>query len=1164
MSVRFVVGRAGAGKTHRCVEAVRAALRENPTEGPPLILLVPEQASFQMERAIIETPDLPGFTRCQVLSFQRLAYRIFAEIGGDPRTADQTIGKLGRLMALRYLIRRERTALRVLDRVADRAGLVREVAAAIEELMREGIEPLVLAELAEQADADDPLTAAKLADLTRLYQAYLDYLIDDRLDPAQYLELAAQGLEACDWVKDARVWVDGFAGFTHQEIELLVQLARHAAEVEIALLMDPRASAVDHDELPEISFSLFARTERTLVRLRKALKAAGLTLEPPVRLQPARPPRFSHAALATLERDLFAEHRSRTVQTPPPEVVCVRSLPDRRAEVEAAVAEIQRLVREASPPMRYRHIAVIVRDLAAYHDLLTAAMRSAGIPFFIDRREPTVHHPLIEMVRALLAVACDDCRLESVRLTLKTGLLSLAPHDADLLENYLLAHGLAGKARFEQPWSYTRIFARKPESGELASWQRQTLERVNAARRAWLAAVGPWLDGASAEAAMTGRRWATLLYECLEHNGVPRTLHAWADQAEQDGRVDRAQVHRQVWSDFVELLDEFVHALGGEPMTIDEFRDTIESGLAEFDLGLAPPTLDQVMVGAIERSRHPPVRAALVLGFDHVHFPLRRSEDPLLGDQEREALEKMGRPIAPSRHRQILDERLLAYIALTRASERLWISYPRSEADGQPIEPSPFLEEVRAMLPGLHVEHLEDPRAEDTPRGLVGVGTLGARLAGEFRSRPVEPDQDKISRRAIWNGLYERARQCTEWHHSLRRALRGLAYTNRAELEADLVERAFPEPFIASVSRLEQFAQCPFAHYARDVLRLEPRVESELGPVDVGTLCHGILEKFIGRLVCEGVNLAELEDDQIAEGIDAAAREILPELADDLLLTEARNDYLADRSRRYMARVMRWQRDAARVGRFRPRAVEYPFGYSGVSAAPLTLRTPKGRKVLLRGRIDRVDIAELAGELAGVVIDYKATNDRRLDWAKVYHGLSLQLVAYLLALEQAGKSLTGRPIRPVAALYLPLWERFEKVPHPDHEKKHTYRWRGIMDLSCAAALDRNIETDGKSEYLSARMTKDGRPYQNSDLTDRDTWKALLAHVGRRMGELADRLLDGDIEVKPYRLNRRMPCSYCPYRAVCRYEVETQWPRHLESRGDKAKTLECIKQEAGDE
>ncbi len=1162
MSVRFVVGRAGSGKTWRCLESIRARLRENPAEGNKLLLLVPEQASFQMERALIETPDIPGFTRCEVLSFQRLAYRIFSETGSgsrkqglsEPRPSgsgplphgrgsentDQTIGSLGRLMVIRRLIRREKSALRLLERVADKPGLVKQVAGTIEELMRERVDPAKLADLAERQRQSNPLASARIADITRLYLAYLDYLIDDRLDPAQYLNLAAERLSGCLWLRGAEVWVDGFAGFTTQEYELLTRLAGYARSINITLLLDPGASAIDRQNNPLQSYSLFARTERTLVRLRNDLHAAGIEFAEPVRLPESR---FKAPDLIRLETHLFSGISGNREQEGVSSV-SIHELPDRRAEVDAAIAEIKRLTREGSPPMRYRDIAIIVRDLAPYHDLISAAMRAHGIPCFIDRRQPTTHHPLIELVRSLLLIATDDCRLDSVRLTLKTGLLPLSADDADLLENYLLAHGIQGRESFGRPWSYTRFFRHKPEEGGLTEAQQLLLRRINLIREGWLSAVGSWLDAADQHEA-PGRTWAESLYGCLEAMNVGGRLQQWADEAEADGRAEEADAHRQVWLDFIELLDEFVRALGTEPMRVREFRETMEAALAEFNLGLAPPTLDQVLVGGIERSRHPNIRAALVLGFDESHFPMKRSEDPLLGDAERESLESAGVEIGPSRRQQLLDERMLAYIALTRAGERLWISFPRSDADGKPLQPSPYLADILAALPDLQVRKWGDPRAERKPEWLTRPGELAGRLAGEFRARPVVDQDREPALRATWNTLYDVARGNADWRRTLTRSLAGLKYCNAAELAPGMMARAIATPFVASVSRLERFAACPFAHFVEYTLGLEPRVEADLADVDLGTLCHAVLEKFVHELATSAEGLDKLEDDDIAERIDRIAGQIVPQLSQEMMLGEHRNAYLFDRSRGHLRRVVRWQRDAARVGRFRPRAVEYPFGFTGRPGAPLKLVTPGGRTILLRGKIDRVDVAELGEELLGAVIDYKRTTTRKLDLTQVFHGLALQLVGYMLAIQQSGESLTGRPIRPVAAFYLPLLEPYQSVSHPSKEKTVSYQWRGIADAGALETLDNTVQPGGKSKYLSARLTRDGQPYGNSDLAQRAQLADLMAHVGRRMGELADSILDGNIAVDPYRLRRQMPCAYCEYRAVCRYEIETQPPKTLE-------------------
>ena len=183
-------------------------------------------------------------------------------------------------------------------------------------------------------------------------------------------------------------------------------------------------------------------------------------------------------------------------------------------------------------------------------------------------------------------------------------------------------------------------------------------------------------------------------------------------------------------------------------------------------------------------------------------------------------------------------------------------------------------------------------------------------------------------------------------------ALAGLSYANAASLEPGLAQKVIGPRLKASVSRLELFAACHFAHYVEYFLRLEPRIEADIRDVDIGTLCHAILEKFIGALAAANRGLAELEDDEIGAGVDSAVNDVLPRMADDLMLGEARNSFLLSRGREHLRRVLRWQRNSARVTDCRPYRVEYAFGYADIGPGRLKLVTPKGREVYLRGRID--------------------------------------------------------------------------------------------------------------------------------------------------------------------------------------------------------------------
>jgi len=432
MTVQLCIGRAGTGKTSLGLDAIRQRLRDNAADGNRLIFLVPEQAAFQMERALIETPDLPGYSRCDVLSFRRLAHRVFNETGMGKR---RPVGPMGRLMAIKLLLSRLQPEPKALRLRGSGTGLLSQLAANIEEWLQEELAPESLKELAEQRRQDDPLAAARLEELHRLYAAYRDYLAEGRMDGAQELAAAESLIERVPWLADAEIWVDGFAGFTALERRMLTRLAKPARSMTITLLMDPDSAVLNDRNIQPSRFTLFSRTERTAVMLRDCLQANSVEWLKPIRLKPETPPRFASSDLARLEKTLFRTPRTKDASDGTYNDIQLIAAANRRVEVAAAVAEIQRLVRTSNGTLRYRDIAVIVRDLEPYHDLLSSAMDAHYIPYFIDRRQNTAVHPLVEVLRLLPRLSQRRFNTEDVRLLLKTGLLPLNHAEADELEN---------------------------------------------------------------------------------------------------------------------------------------------------------------------------------------------------------------------------------------------------------------------------------------------------------------------------------------------------------------------------------------------------------------------------------------------------------------------------------------------------------------------------------------------------------------------------------------------------------------------------------------------------------------------------------------------------------------------------------------------------------
>jgi ATP-dependent helicase/nuclease subunit B len=369
-----------------------------------------------------------------------------------------------------------------------------------------------------------------------------------------------------------------------------------------------------------------------------------------------------------------------------------------------------------------------------------------------------------------------------------------------------------------------------------------------------------------------------------------------------------------------------------------------------------------------------------------------------------------------------------------------------------------------------------------------------------------------------------------------------------------MIERLYGGPLRTSVSKLETYAACPFQHFARYVLRLEERAEATLEPVDVGQVHHAILEDFVSALADRGVGFERLSERELLDALQESNARVALRLPEGGVLSDARNAYRLRRTASELAKIIRAQRRRSQSGTSRPRATELPFGFENKGGLPaLELSTPAGRRVLLRGYIDRVDLVELADEFLGIVIDYKRTREKRLDLGEVYHGLSLQLPAYLLVLAESGRTLAGRPIRPIGMLYVSLASQYKRVDHPDLAGardlalRGTFRPRGLLLADAFDALDPSEDT-GWSDYYSFFRKQDGSvgKIDQSDAADAASFQATLDHTRVRLGELADGLLDGNVAVKPYRLGTFSPCSWCPMAGVCRFEMGISEVRFLES------------------
>jgi ATP-dependent helicase/nuclease subunit B len=1121
-----------------------------------------------------------------VLSFGRLAARVLAETGtGFAPVLDE----LGRRMLLAGIVAQKESELTVFRGAAGRRGFAARLSRTISECNAQGVRAhdLQAQERAAAAAAKagkagspgdsaaagaagpsdgQPILSGKLHDLALLIAAYRESLAGSYIDPEETLDIAADRLESVEFLRGAQVWVDGFAGFTPQQYAVLCRILAVAADVRVALCLDPALATAGGGRQDPASAGLFAPTLGTYNKLRSLARQVGAACPPPVLLplagQPVRfrpggglahleacwhrPRAFELAAaapgIAGTGAGAAQKAAASAVSDGPRLVVAT----DQRAEVTAAAAEMVRLCRDQG--YQWRQISVLVPDMDSYHDLLQSVFSDHGIPCFLDRRRPVPYHPLVEFLRSAVEVCLTNWAPEPVFRWLKTDLGPLGREDVDLLENYVIRHGLRGRRWVDGiPWEYRaadQALSPLGEDAAAAGPHEDSLAAVNRARARVVEVVGPLFHELqrAARAPTPARELVSSLAALLERTGAATTLARWRDEEVAAGHPEQAQEQEEVWRRVTRLLEQAYAALGETPLRLGQFADVLETGLESLTLGLVPPSLDQVVCGTVERSRQPDVRATFVLGANQGSLPSAPAEDLVFSDREREALASHGLELAPTARERSFHQRYLTYIALTRPSEYLWVSWPARQGEGEPRGPAAAVTALKLLFPGIEETPAGGSRPSAKPEPPTDLD-----LAAQRTARVISMARQGQRLHPGWLDLYSWLVGDAGRRATVEPSLRGLGWRNEPlALPGGLARALFGSPVRGSASRIERFADCPFAHFAGDGLRLEPRPRQQVRAPELGTFFHAVLQAFFNELRHRELAFHEAADDQIAAAAAAALDAITPRLQSEVLLSSGRYRYLARILARTVRRTVWWLGRHARRSAFRTVAVEVGFGLPGSRFGPLDLGA-----VSLRGVVDRIDLAEESGRRLVRIIDYKSGSS---SWnlPDVVHDLKLQLLLYLAAALEMLPGVVEGPVEVAGVFLFPVRDRLLRLASADLAaaaddlRAKDLRPDGLVlnDPAVVRLMDRAAEEAGAIRLFPFAVAADGHVTGKQAVSAGQL--AMLARFARvRAVALAERIAAGEDALRPWRRGDRRACTYCDFHPVCAFDPSLAANRYRE-------------------
>lgn len=1147
MAIQFVIGRSGSGKTTWMLNQMRDKLRLSP-DGHPLVMLVPEQGTFQVEHSLVSTPDVHGMIRGQVLSFRRLAFRVMQETGG---TALLPINDDGKKMLLYKIIHRHAKELRLFGKSSDQLGFVDRLNDLYNELKRYCVDVTQLDEYVQyvsQHMGGQTLMQDKLHDIACIYRDFEATLKDRYVDSEHYLAMLAKGIPHSTYARQAEIWIDGFHGFTPQEYEVLEQLIQHARRVTIACCLDKTYD----DGVPPHELNLFHPTATTYMQVRALAEQFGVPMDDPVILSAEPLPRFKpNAMLAHLER---AYDRRLPWKAAPNAGVLRPNHPDcgvslysavhRRAEVEGVVREMLRLAREQQ--VRFREMAIMVRNIADYEELITTIFADHDIPYFLDQKRTVLHHPLIEFIRSALEIAVNHWRYDAVFRCIKTDFLlpedgSLERRDMDVLENYVLAAGIQGSRWTDgRPWR--RMFQESLDPGEQAVPEFEELEAADVLERCRLQIVQPLQAFEQAlKHAANVRGMCEAIYSLLVRVGAADRLDRLNHHCLLQGQPQKAKEHRQLWGNVLDLLDQIVEMMGDEKSSLELFAGIVETGLESMKMALVPPALDQVLVGSMDRTRSGQIKYCFMLGVNDGVIPARAIEDGVLTEQERDRLAEIGLQLAPGIRRKLLDERFMIYNALTAPSHHLWVSYPLADEEGKTLLPSELMRHLRTIFPGLAEQFLSgEPHPLQAPEEQFGY------IAHPDRTLSYLIVQLRQWRRGLdindlWWDVFDWYAKQPQWQPKLQMLLQSLFYKNEiSALEERTSRKLYGQHLKASVSRMERFVSCPFQHFASHGLRLKERKLFRLEAPDIGQLFHAALSQMAVQFKAENRPWGDLSPDECRFEAGKIVDALTPRLQGEILLSSKRFGYIARKLKDIVGRAAVILGEHARRGSFEPIGLELDFG-PDKPLPSLQFTLDNGCTMEIIGRIDRVDRAEGAQGVLLRVIDYKSSQtDLKLH--EVYYGLSLQMLTYLDVLLTHAETWLGEQALPAGTLYFHVHNPLLQAPNglsrdqAEEQMLKRFKMKGLLlaDREVVSLMDGPLDK-GYSQMIPVAVKADGGFYSNASVATLDQWDTLRQAVRSTIQQIGTDITNGEVAIEPYKIAQKTACDHCAYKPVCQFD-----------------------------
>lgn len=562
--LKIIYGKSGTGKSQKIYEDIKENLLNE-----KIFLIVPEQSNLTTEQNLINYLNVKSLINCQILTLSRMAFRILEEQSKENR---KTLTKSGKAMIIYDILKKEEKKLKFLGKSDRNVDIIINM---ITELKKHNITEEILG----NTEILDEYTRLKIEDIKLIYQKYNDKIKENFIDENDILSIIAEKIKYSKMFENSLIYIDNFNGFTPQEYIVFEELLKASQNISVAV-------TADNLEVGDKELDLFYFNKIFAKKLIEIAKKNNKNIKLDFCEKNLR---INNEELNFLEKSLSSNKFK--VYDKELKNIKLFLANNPYSEIEYIAEEILKLVKEEN--YKYNEIAIVTNNLEEYSLDSKVIFDKYNIPVFIDEKKDLNQNILIKYILAILDIYSKNWSYESVFNFLKIGMLDISEYDIFSLENYCKKWGIKYNKWFKE-FNYEEI---NEEQTKLEILRKKI--------------VNPIIEfKTKASKNKTAKEITKCLYDFLINNHVDQILD---NKIKQIGSQEINSEYNTSYKILVQVLDTIVECFGNEKMDFDKYRELLQIGFSQSELGKIPMSQDQVILGDSKRSRNSNIKVTFIL-----------------------------------------------------------------------------------------------------------------------------------------------------------------------------------------------------------------------------------------------------------------------------------------------------------------------------------------------------------------------------------------------------------------------------------------------------------------------------------------------------------------------------------------------------------------------